>query len=362
MRFIISPAKKMKTDTDTLAPAGLPACLDRAQELLDWMRKKSLPEMKAVWKCSDKIAQEAYERLEKTELKRNLTPALVSYEGIQYQYMAPAVFEDGQWDYVQEHVRILSGFYGILQPLDGVVPYRLEMQAKASDAGSLYAFWGRSLYERMAAETDCIVNLASREYALCVEKYLALFEGLSQAKDGIAYLADALGDFLEPEVKGGLQEIITSVDAAKSADFEMVFDAALVRGMSYYTGTIFEIAIPEFGGSCGGGGRYDKMVGKFTGNDVPACGFSIGFERIIMLLMENGFQVPKKPKQIAYLIEKGVEADALGQIIRKAQEARKDGSQVLVVRMNKNKKFQKEQLEKEGYEEFVEFYKNPLKN
>ena len=172
MRFIISPAKKMKTDTDTLAPAGLPACLDRAQELLDWMRKKSLPEMKAVWKCSDKIAQEAYERLEKTELKRNLTPALVSYEGIQYQYMAPAVFEDGQWDYVQEHVRILSGFYGILRPLDGVVPYRLEMQAKASDAGSLYAFWGRSLYERLAAETDCIVNLASREYALCVEKYL----------------------------------------------------------------------------------------------------------------------------------------------------------------------------------------------
>ena len=172
MRFIISPAKKMKTDTDTLAPAGLPACLDRAQELLDWIRKKSLPEMKAVWKCSDKIAQEAYERLEKTELKRNLTPALVSYEGIQYQYMAPAVFEDGQWDYVQEHVRILSGFYGILRPLDGVVPYRLEMQAKASDAGSLYAFWGRSLYERLAAETDCIVNLASREYALCVEKYL----------------------------------------------------------------------------------------------------------------------------------------------------------------------------------------------
>ena len=172
MRFIISPAKKMKTDTDTLAPAGLPACLDRAQELLDWMRKKSLPEMKAVWKCSEKIAQEAYARLEKTELKRNLTPAFLSYEGIQYQYMAPAVFEDGQWDYVQEHVRILSGFYGILRPLDGVTPYRLEMQAKASEAGSLYAFWGRSLYEHLVAETDCIVNLASREYALCVEKYL----------------------------------------------------------------------------------------------------------------------------------------------------------------------------------------------
>ena len=172
MRFIISPAKKMNMDTDTLAVAGLPVYVDRAGELLDWMRKKSLSEMKAVWKCSEKIAREAYVRLEKTELKRNLTPAFLSYEGIQYQYMAPAVFEDGQWDYVQEHVRILSGFYGILRPLDGVAPYRLEMQAKASDAGSLYAFWGRSLYEYLAAETDCIVNLASREYALCVEKYL----------------------------------------------------------------------------------------------------------------------------------------------------------------------------------------------
>ena len=131
--------------------------------------------------------------------------------------------------------------------------------------------------------------------------------------------------------------------------------------MSYYTGTIFEIAMPEFGGSCGGGGRYDKMVGKFTGNDVPACGFSIGFERIIMLLMEKGFQVPTRPKQVAYLIEKGVSGERLCEVIAQAQEARKDGTQVLVARMNKNKKFQKEQLNKEGYEEFVEFYKEELK-
>lgn len=178
MRFIISPAKKMKTDTDTLAPAGLPACLDRAQELLDWMRKKSLPEMKAVWKCSDKIAQEAYERLEKTELKRNLTPALVSYEGIQYQYMAPAVFEDGQWDYVQEHVRILSGFYGILRPLDGVVPYRLEMQAKGNffldgeACKDLYEVWKEEPAEALLSEASWVLNLASREYAKAVEPYL----------------------------------------------------------------------------------------------------------------------------------------------------------------------------------------------
>ena len=169
-----------------------------------------------------------------------------------------------------------------------------------------------------------------------------------------------LGDFLDAEVKESLQEIMDSVGATKSSDFALVFDPTLVRGMSYYTGTIFEVAMPEFGGSCGGGGRYDKMVGKFTGNDVPACGFSIGFERIILLLMESGFQIPSQPK-VAYLLEKGLPGDELCRVIAKAQEERAKGSQVLVVRMNKNKKFQKEQLQKEGYGEFREFYKNPLK-
>ena len=195
----------------------------------------------------------------------------------------------------------------------------------------------------------------------CVDKYLELFKGLESAEDGVAYLADTLEGFLEPEIAQSLREIMDSVRATKASDFEIVFDATLVRGMSYYTGTIFEIAMPEFGGSCGGGGRYDKMVGKFTGNDVPACGFSIGFERIIMLLMERGFKVPTRPKQVAYLIEKGVSGERLCEVIAQAQEARKDGTQVLVARMNKNKKFQKEQLNKEGYEEFVEFYKEELK-
>ena len=145
------------------------------------------------------------------------------------------------------------------------------------------------------------------------------------------------------------------------SEFELVFDPTLVRGMSYYTGTIFEIAMPEFGGSCGGGGRYDKMVGNFTGNNVPACGFSIGFERIILLLMESGFKVPTQPAKVAYLVEKGTGGEALCNVIAQAQEERKNGKQVLVVRMNKNKKFQKEQLMKDGYEEFKEFYKNPLK-
>ena len=207
-------------------------------------------------------------------------------------------------------------------------------------------------------EAELIGNGFAKE---SVDKYLALFKGMEEASNGLSYLADTLGDFLEEEVRVSLQEIMDSVTATKSADFELVFDPTLVRGMSYYTGTIFEIAMPEFGGSCGGGGRYDKMVGKFTGNDVPACGFSIGFERIILLLMESGFQVPTQPEKVAYLIEKGIPSEELCKVIAQAQEERKDGKQVLVVRMNKNKKFQKEQLIKDGYEQFKEFYKNPLK-
>lgn len=194
-----------------------------------------------------------------------------------------------------------------------------------------------------------------------IEKYLKLFQGMEEAENGLAYLAKELGDVLDGEVTQSLEEIIASVKATKASEFEIVFDATLVRGMSYYTGTIFEIAMPEFGGSCGGGGRYDKMVGRFTGKDVPACGFSIGFERIILIMMENGFQIPGENKKVAYLIEKGVATEELCKIIAQAQEERGEGTQVLVARMNKNKKFQKEQLNREGYMEFREFYKNPLK-
>ncbi len=207
-------------------------------------------------------------------------------------------------------------------------------------------------------EAELLENGYAKE---TVDKYLELYRGLEQAENGIAFLAGKLEGVLDVSLMEGLQEIIDSVNAAKTADFKMVFDPTLVRGMSYYTGTIFEIAIPGFGGSCGGGGRYDKMVGKFTGKDVPACGFSIGFERIIMLLMESGFQIPDRPARVAYLVEKGVEGQALYDVMARAQAARESGAQVLVVRMNKNKKFQKEQLEAQGYEEFVEFYKEALK-
>ena len=189
-----------------------------------------------------------------------------------------------------------------------------------------------------------------------VDKYLDLFRGFEAAKNGLQYIYDSLGEFLEDTVKTGLKEIIDSVGATKSSDFEIVFDPTLVRGMSYYTGTIFEIAMPELGIACGGGGRYDKMIGKFTGKDVPACGFSIGFERIVLLLLENGFQVPNESKKIAFLIEKGVASSELCDIIAAAQKMRRDGTQVLVARMNKNKKFQKETLMAQGYEEFKEFF------
>ena len=138
-----------------------------------------------------------------------------------------------------------------------------------------------------------------------IEKYLALFKGVEEAENGIKYLAKTLEGYLDPEVERNLLEIIDTVEGAKAASFKMVFDPTLVRGMSYYTGTIFEISMPELGAACGGGGRYDKMVGKFTGQDVPACGFSIGFERIILLLMESGFTVPTQRPKVAYLIEKG---------------------------------------------------------
>ena len=193
-----------------------------------------------------------------------------------------------------------------------------------------------------------------------VEKYTNLFKEIENKENPVTYLAEKLDGFMDDDVKQWMEEIIDSVRATKASEFEIVFDPTLVRGMSYYTGTIFEIAIPEFGGSCGGGGRYDKMVGNFTGRDVPACGFSFGFERIVLLLMEQGFKVPTENKKVAYLIEKGVNGERLCEVIAKAQEERKTGNQVLVARMNKNKKFQKSQLEEQGYNEFKEFYKNPL--
>ena len=189
-----------------------------------------------------------------------------------------------------------------------------------------------------------------------VDKYLELFEKVTADTTGVQYLQETLGDFLPAEVAENLKTIIASVESTKSAEFKMAFDPTLVRGMSYYTGPIFEISMDEFGGSVGGGGRYDEMIGKFTGQATPACGFSIGFERIVMLLLERGFQTPGAGKKTAYLIEKNMPEDKLLQILDEAKQARADGSVVNIAIMKKNKKFQKEQMQAEGYEEFREFF------
>ena len=208
MKIIISPAKKMNNDPDLLQFRDYPVFLEKTEILMDWIRSLSYEEAKRVWKCNDKIAEQNFDRFARMDLKKNLTPAILSYEGLQYQYMAPAVFEEKAVDYIQEHLRILSGFYGVLKPLDGVTPYRLEMQAKIPEGESkigakdLYAFWGRTICDEVLRDeraalnenngrdghnghdgrnghngtkkdrTNTIINLASKEYSRCVEAYL----------------------------------------------------------------------------------------------------------------------------------------------------------------------------------------------
>ena len=174
MRMIISPAKKMNVDTDSFAVEALPQFLADTERLKEAMQAMSDRELQALWKCNDAIAKLNVERLRDMDLRQNLTPAILSYEGIQYQYMAPGVMEAGQLEYLREHLRILSGFYGLLRPFDGVTPYRLEMQAKLSVDGAkdLYTFWGRRLAEQLAAGTGCVLNLASKEYSRAVEPHL----------------------------------------------------------------------------------------------------------------------------------------------------------------------------------------------
>lgn len=174
MRIIISPAKKMNVDRDSLPVAALPEFLSRTEELLEKLQAMDYEGLKKLWNCSDQIAEQNVRRLRDMDLRRGLTPAILSYEGIQYQYMAPGVFTGEEYAYVTEHLRILSGFYGILRPFDGVTPYRLEMQAKlpVDSHKDLYGYWGSSLAESLLAETDTILNLASREYSLAVSRHL----------------------------------------------------------------------------------------------------------------------------------------------------------------------------------------------
>ena len=194
-----------------------------------------------------------------------------------------------------------------------------------------------------------------------VEKYAGLLSSLGEDAAAVRGLGETLAGVLDAKTAENLANIMDTVTEVAETDFKLAFDPTLVRGMSYYTGTIFEVSMEGFGGSVAGGGRYDKMIGKFTGQDTPACGFSIGFERIVTILMEQGGEIENAASKKAYLIEKGMDPARYGQIMKQAMGERKAGVQVLVSMMNKNKKFQKEQLNKEGYTEFVEFYKEALK-
>ena len=194
-----------------------------------------------------------------------------------------------------------------------------------------------------------------------IDRYLALFGSVTPDAAGVRSLGETLKDVMDPELAENLAAIMDSVNSIATSQFDIIFDPTLVRGMSYYTGTIYEIQVDGFPGSVGGGGRYDKMIGKFTGMETPACGFSIGFERIITILMEEGFTVPGSTEKKAFLIEKGVSADVMTAAIQEAMDERAKGVCVLVSQMNKNKKFQKENLQKEGYTEFKEFYREALK-
>ena len=191
-----------------------------------------------------------------------------------------------------------------------------------------------------------------------VDKYLELFRTITGDTAGLKMLRDTLGEILPAGITEDLSTIMHSVEGAKEADFRVAFDPTLVRGMSYYTGPIFEISMDEYGGSVGGGGRYDEMIGRFTGQSTPACGFSIGFERIVMLLLERDFKVPGTGGRTAYLIEKGMPGDKLAAILAKAKALRSEGEEINIVMMKKNKKFQKEQLTQEGYTEIREFFRD----
>jgi len=190
-----------------------------------------------------------------------------------------------------------------------------------------------------------------------VEKYLGMFRDMETVEDTLGYLAEKLEGVLPAGLAESIDKILSSVRACAEAQYNLVFDPTLVRGMSYYTGSIFEIKMAEMSGSVGGGGRYDEMIGKFTGQNTPACGFSIGFERIVTILMEQGFQIPGAAQKKAYLLEKGMSSEQMIAVLAEAKAEREAGVQVLVVQMNKNKKFQKEQLAKDGYTDVKEFFK-----
>lgn len=194
LKVIISPAKKMNIKNDVLPCKGLPFFIKEAEQLFSYMEKMSFNRLKELWKCSDKLVEENKRNLQNKNLRKNLSPAILSYEGIQYKYMAPAVFEEEAFIWLEEHLRILSGFYGVLCPFDGVVPYRLEMQARfhEKEIDSLYDFWGEKLAEYLLKDCDCLINLASKEYSKSILKYVP---------ENITVITCVFGEIIDGKIK-----------------------------------------------------------------------------------------------------------------------------------------------------------------
>lgn len=223
MRIIISPAKNMQVETDLFEVSGTPAFLERAEHIRDILKEFDREELKALYHANDKITELNWQRLRHMDLREGLTPAVLAYVGLQYQSMAPRVFTDSQWDYVRDHLYILSGFYGILRAMDGVVPYRLEMQAKLSVDGSrdLYGYWGDALYRELTDGEDhpLIVNLASKEYSRAVEPWL---------RPGDRFVTCVFGE--EGTDRNGRPKVKVKATQAKMARGSMVRYLAEIRG------------------------------------------------------------------------------------------------------------------------------------
>ena len=208
MKIIISPAKKMRVDNDTFVPLSKPAFLDKTEKIKEALTKMELPALQKLWECNDEIAELNFKRLRNMNLERNITPAVFAYDGLQYQHIAPNVLDEEALDYLQKNLKILSGFYGILRAFDGVVPYRLEMQARLACDGykNLYAFWNSLLYDELAKDDGEVLNLASKEYSKAVEPFV---------KNGVRFVTCVFGTY----VKGKLKVKATE---AKMARVEMV--------------------------------------------------------------------------------------------------------------------------------------------
>lgn len=183
----------MKIDNDTFTHRQMPKLIEKSQILLEYLEELNYNDLKSIWKSSDNLTELNLKRIQNMDLYDNLTPAILSFQGLQYQYIGAGVFTYEELDYLEEHLRILSGFYGIVKPFDGIVPYRLEMKSKFVDwkYKSLYEFWGEKIAKSIFAESKCIVNLASKEYSDSITKYLS---------DGIKLIDCSFGELIDGKV------------------------------------------------------------------------------------------------------------------------------------------------------------------